>query len=229
MSRRPLSDAEAALWKRVIATCEPFKDQANKNKATAKPSPLAAPLPAASPSGSPMAATPGMSGSGNVPAGRATAGKPVSAAPGARPVVKTDPARLWDGAAAKPAKAPGWTFTPVARPDVAGNLDGHWDRRIAKGGVQPDVTIDLHGHTLASAYARLDMALGQAKAADMRLMLLITGKARAADSGRGAIRGAVADWLASSRHAGDIAAVRNAHPRHGGDGALYIVLRRRRD
>ncbi|MCG6121065.1 MAG: Smr/MutS family protein, partial [Blastomonas sp.] len=74
----------------------------------------------------------------------------------------------------------------------------------------------------------LDMALGQAKAADMRLMLLITGKARAPDSGRGAIRAAVSDWLQSSRHAGDIAAVRNAHPRHGGDGALYIVLRRRR-
>jgi DNA-nicking Smr family endonuclease len=111
---------------------------------------------------------------------------------------------------------------------VAGNLDGHWDRRMAKGGVQPDVTIDLHGHTLTSAYARLDMALGQAIAADMRLMLLITGKARAPDSGRGAIRAAVADWLASSRHAGSIAAVRNAHPRHGGEGALYIVLRRRR-
>ncbi|MFN3475620.1 MAG: Smr/MutS family protein [Blastomonas sp.] len=123
---------------------------------------------------------------------------------------------------------PSWTFTPAPIPSVAGNLDGHWDRRMAKGGVQPDVTIDLHGHTLVSAYARLDMALGQAKAADMRLMLLITGKARTPDSGRGAIRAAVSDWLQSSRHAGDIAAVRNAHPRHGGDGALYIVLRRRR-
>jgi DNA-nicking Smr family endonuclease len=38
----------------------------------------------------------------------------------------------------------------------------------------------------------------------------------------------VGDWLAASRHAGDIAAVRNAHPRHGGGGALYIVLRRGR-
>ncbi|WP_155645711.1 Smr/MutS family protein, partial [Erythrobacter donghaensis] len=128
--------------------------------------------------------------------------------------------------AAKP--TPGWTFTPAPVPTVKGNLDGHWDRRMAKGGVQPDVTIDLHGHTLASAYARLDLALGQAVAADMRLMLLITGKARAPETGRGAIRAAVLDWLASSRHAGDIAAVRNAHPRHGGDGALYIVLRRRR-
>ena len=43
---------------------------------------------------------------------------------------------------------------------------------------------------------------------------------------RGAIRAAVADWLAASRHADRIAAVRNAHPRHGGTGALYIVLKR---
>ena len=45
---------------------------------------------------------------------------------------------------------------------------------------------------------------------------------------RGAIRAAVGDWLHASRHAGSIAAVRGAHPRHGGAGALYIVLRRRR-
>ena len=38
----------------------------------------------------------------------------------------------------------------------------------------------------------------------------------------------VADWLALSRHAGRIAAVRGAHPRHGGQGALYVILRRRR-
>ena len=62
----------------------------------------------------------------------------------------------------------------------------------------------------------------------MRLLLLITGKPRDAKSGRGAIRAAVGDWLAASPYAGDIAAVRNAHPRHGGAGALYIVLRRRR-
>ena len=45
---------------------------------------------------------------------------------------------------------------------------------------------------------------------------------------RGAIRAAIADWLAASRHADAIAAVRGAHPRHGGQGALYIVLRRPR-
>ena len=46
------------------------------------------------------------------------------------------------------------------------------------------------------------------------------------DARRQPIRAAVHDWLAVSRHAGRIAAVRGAHPRHGGGGSLYIILRR---
>ncbi|HEV2867586.1 MAG TPA: Smr/MutS family protein [Allosphingosinicella sp.] len=110
-------------------------------------------------------------------------------------------------------------------------LDSTWDRRLSRGLVAPDFVLDLHGHNLATAYDLLDRRLDQAIAAEARLLLLITGKPPADDrrpAGRGAIRAAVGDWLAASRHAGDIAAVRNAHPRHGGAGALYIVLRRRR-
>ena len=51
---------------------------------------------------------------------------------------------------------------------------------------------------------------------------------RRREGGRGAIRAAISDWLAASRHAPYIAAVRRAHRRHGGAGALYIILRRRR-
>lgn len=112
-------------------------------------------------------------------------------------------------------------------------LDGGWDRRLAKGMVQPDVTVDLHGYTLTSAHGRLDSALELSIAAGHRAILLITGKARNDDErrregGRGAIRAAITDWLAASRHASRIAAVRSAHPRHGGAGALYIILRRPR-
>jgi DNA-nicking Smr family endonuclease len=112
-------------------------------------------------------------------------------------------------------------------------LDGGWDRRLAKGMVQPDVTVDFHGYTLSSAHGRLDGALELSIAAGHRAILLITGKARNDDErhregGRGAIRAAIADWLAASRHASHIATVRRAHPRHGGAGALYIILRRRR-
>ena len=61
------------------------------------------------------------------------------------------------------------------------------------------------------------------------MVLLITGHHRAGEPPivRGKIRAAVHDWLAASRHAGDIAAVRGAHRRHGGGGSLYIILRRR--
>jgi DNA-nicking Smr family endonuclease len=111
-------------------------------------------------------------------------------------------------------------------------LDASWDRRLSRGLVSPESSIDLHGHSLASAHHRLDLGLEQAIAQGDRVLLLVTGKPPRADSerphARGAIRAAVGDWLAGSRHAGAIAAVRGAHPRHGGSGALYIVLRRPR-
>jgi DNA-nicking Smr family endonuclease len=115
-----------------------------------------------------------------------------------------------------------------ARPQPGTTLDGSWDRRLGRGVVQPEMSVDLHGHNLATAYALLDDRLDQAIHRGMRVVLLITGKPPRGEPpvARGRIRAAVGDWLAASRHAGEIAAVRNAHPRHGGEGALYIILRR---
>ncbi len=119
---------------------------------------------------------------------------------------------------------------PIAPIPLNATLDGTWDRKIGRGAIVPDVHIDLHGSTMNSAYARLDGALEQAIAHHMRVILLVTGRARSHDrasgQGRGAIASVVRDWLAASRHAGSISAVRAAHPRHGGAGALYIVLKR---
>lgn len=107
-------------------------------------------------------------------------------------------------------------------------LDGHWDRRLRAGAVEPDRVLDLHGHNLDSAWAAIDRTLERAVAAGERVVLLITGHHRAGEPPveRGRIRAAVHDWLAVSRHAARIAAVRNAHRRHGGGGSLYLVLRR---
>ena len=119
---------------------------------------------------------------------------------------------------------------PAARRGPGQTLDAGWDRRLARGLVAPDSILDLHGHNLATAYDLLDRRLDEAIRAGARLLLLVTGKPPSPGAGarRGAIRAAVGDWLHASRHAGSIAAVRNAHPRHGGAGALYIVLRRPR-
>ena len=98
--------------------------------------------------------------------------------------------------------------------------------------VAPDYTLDLHGHSLDAAYARLEQGLSQALSLGARVVLVITGRPRpveAADRAgrRGAIRAKLLDWLAAGPYGSSIAAVRGAHRRHGGAGAVYVILRRR--
>ena len=114
------------------------------------------------------------------------------------------------------------------KPAIGNTLDASWDRRLRSGSVQPDRVVDLHGHDLERAWQAIDRALEQALVNRERVLLLITGHARAGAPPvqRGRIRAAVNDWLAVSRHREQIAAVRGAHQRHGGGGSLYVILRR---
>ena len=120
------------------------------------------------------------------------------------------------------------TPAPASRPAITNTLDSSWDRRLRSGDVQPDRTVDLHGHDLDRAWQAIDRALEQALVNRDRVLLLVTGHARPGDPPvqRGKIRAAVHDWLAASRHRERIAAVRGAHRRHGGGGSLYVILRR---
>jgi DNA-nicking Smr family endonuclease len=119
---------------------------------------------------------------------------------------------------------------PVRTP--AAVLDSGWEKRIRGGTISPDMSIDLHGHSLSAAHVRLNQAIASALARDARVLLVVTGKPpkSAADgaSRRGAIRAEIGHWLESRPSADRIASVRVAHPRHGGDGALYLVLRRKK-
>jgi DNA-nicking Smr family endonuclease len=153
--------------------------------------------------------------------------EPVDRAPHAAAPEATEPTspksqkgRVWNRPAAP--------SPPPSRPAIGNTLDASWDRRLKAGALAPDRVIDLHGHTLDRAWSAIDRGIEQAIARDERLILLITGHARAGEPPieRGRIRAAVGDWLAASRHAGRIAAVRGAHPRHGGGGSLYLILRR---
>lgn len=156
---------------------------------------------------------------------------PVKVALHPHPVDETPKAKPIEPKLVKPKPKSAAVRTPANPPKpIESNLDSHWDKRFNKGAVIPDISIDLHGQGLAGAHARLDHTLEQAIHQRLRVVLLVTGKARAHDrtsgSGRGAIAAVVRDWLAASRHSANIVAVRQAHPRHGGDGALYIVLKR---
>ena len=108
-------------------------------------------------------------------------------------------------------------------------LDGSWDKKLRSGSVDPDRVLDLHGMNLDTAWAAIDRTLEQAIGRGERVVLMITGHHRSGEPPvrRGRIRAAVHDWLAASRHAAGIAAVRGAHRRHGGGGSLYLILKRK--
>jgi DNA-nicking Smr family endonuclease len=160
--------------------------------------------------------------------------RPIRPATRPAPPVPADP----PAPIASPAKT-GLTLPPPrthAAPPArvpAAVLDSGWERRIRGGTISPDMSIDLHGSTLAAAHGRLNQAIAAALARDARVLLVVTGKPRKSvraggEPGRGAIRAEIGHWLDTSPHADRIASVRIAHPRHGGDGALYVILRRKK-
>ena len=126
-----------------------------------------------------------------------------------------------------PLSAPVKTPPPPRMAMGAEPLDGSWERQLRGGRASPDMVIDLHGHSLASAHVHLSRALDRATAHGARILLVVAGKVRGPDEApRGAIRREIETWLAHSSHARRILAVRGAHPRHGGAGALYIILKK---
>jgi DNA-nicking Smr family endonuclease len=120
-----------------------------------------------------------------------------------------------------------------ARPAFNATLDATWDRKIKTGEVQPEMSIDLHGHSQKQAFEKLKRGIAKAASRHARLVLVITGKGDpdpetwpAPDPRRGMLRQAFPSWLEAPDVAPYIASVRQAHVRHGGAGAWYVVLKR---
>lgn len=115
-------------------------------------------------------------------------------------------------------------------------MDQRIHNRLRRGRIEPERRIDLHGMTLVQAERALKSFILSSHVQNVRVTLVITGKGRtgpAEDPGpipqrRGAIRHAFLGWLSSPPLAGAVLDVVQASPRHGGGGAFYVYLRRRR-
>jgi len=137
-------------------------------------------------------------------------------------------------ATAKPAPRP-----PSSRPGVIAGIDKkpgidkNLATRLRRGQLPIEGRIDLHGSTQAEAHDALRAFLIRASGAGKRCLLIITGKGRAKEGGtnaqnRGILKTNVPRWLHEPGLKPLILATHSAKPKHGGDGALYVLLKRKK-
>ncbi len=137
----------------------------------------------------------------------------------------------------KPGKAPSRTATrtpakaPQPLPDMthgtAAGLDRRTAARLRRGQLAIEARIDLHGMTQAEAHPALEDFLERTQAGGKRCVIVITGKGLRADGRIGVLRTMVPRWLNDAPNRGRIIAFNHAQPKDGGEGALYVLLKKR--
>ena len=100
--------------------------------------------------------------------------------------------------------------------------------RLSKGRHEIDARLDLHGMTQTRAHRMLLGFLQRAHHDGLTFVLVITGKGAAGDAGRGVLRRQVPQWLALPEFRMLVVGFEEAHIGHGGEGALYVRIRRAR-
>jgi DNA-nicking Smr family endonuclease len=156
------------------------------------------------------------------------------AAPPAEPAPTPPPPPLPLPLRAK-AVSPKAPAVPVpAQPATGPAMDRRRFEKMRRGRMQPEARLDLHGLTAGPAHAALTRFILDAGDAGRRLVLVITGKGRAADADalapqrHGILRHSVPHWLSAPPLVTRVLEVVPAHARHGGAGAYYVYLRRPR-
>jgi DNA-nicking Smr family endonuclease len=205
--RRGVTPAERDLWRTVARTITPLRDDPEGDAAGEASAAPVAPQPALSDGPSAPAA-----GSAR-PAAGLRAPMP---APRGEPLVAVD-------VAPDPVAAAG--------PDAIG---GRLRRaRLARGKLLPEGRLDLHGLTQDAAHAALIRFVREARERGKRHVLVITGKGRPdrtdaiVPERHGVLRHRLPHWIAAPPLLGQVVEMRQAHPRHGGAGAVYLFLRRK--
>ncbi len=199
---RPLSPDEHRLWRAVVKDARPLAR--SRGKIIPVPEPVSAPE------------TPHQTKITPVP-------KPVSSVPRTRSISELIRA------------------TPAAPPPLTG-LDRRTSQRLARGQIETEARLDLHGFRQGEAQPALLNFLARSRAQGLRCVLVITGKGESpfarhtlhstryheATDHSGILRGALPQWLGDAQFRVLVAGFQPAHPRHGGGGAFYIWLRKRK-
>ncbi len=159
---------------------------------------------------------------------------PAKAEPEAKPEAKkeTKPAR------ALPRPRP---VIPVQRAEPAlehgraAGVDRRRTERLRRGRLPVEARLDLHGYTQGQAHSALDHFLGEAQARGQRCVLVITGKGTTTGAATGTttesggvLRAQVPRWLNEPANRARVLAFDYAQPKHGGLGAIYVLMRRKK-
>jgi DNA-nicking Smr family endonuclease len=199
MARRKPTEAELQLWQHVAKTAKPLTPR--RRKKLAEEAALAA-------------------------AEKAAAADKKPSPPGKRPKTKT--------AIVTPAPAPHVALPKVhdLSHGVTIGIDRRQADRFRQGRLEIDGKIDLHGRTQAEAHDALHAFIHRAHRAGKRCLLVITGKGGTkligGETTRGILRQAVPRWLNEPGLRRFILAFDHARPQDGGEGALYVLLKRER-
>jgi DNA-nicking Smr family endonuclease len=115
----------------------------------------------------------------------------------------------------------------VPAPPALAPLEERTRRKLGRGLVEVDAKIDLHGMRQERAHDAMVAFLRRAQAQGHRIVIVVTGKGKPGEE-RGVLRYAVPGWLARPDLRELVVGFQQAERRHGGEGALYVRIRRRR-
>lgn len=131
----------------------------------------------------------------------------------------------------RPAGPPKQARPPAPKPLEVGafpDMDRRTADRLRRGRMALDGRIDLHGMTQMQAHGALNGFVHRAWHEGRRCVLIITGKGTTNPDG-GVLRRMVPRWLGEAPLRPMVLAVQPAQARDGGDGALYVLIKRRRE
>ena len=196
--KRVLSEEERALWDSVAKQTKPLRKKSRLAK-----------TPHAKPS-------PTKTSLAKASLAKASATSPSAVKPPAAPARPTP---------SPPPSRPGKSVVP---PLVS--LGRRERTRLSRGRDEIDARLDLHGMTQVRAHHALLGFLQRAHSGGMTFVLVITGKGKvgSAEQERGVLRRQVPHWLSQPEFRALVVGFEEAHVGHGGEGALYVRVRRAR-